>query len=171
MNLIKIVRRFSFSSIRSSQKTKDTRPNNNSLTVVKPQSSSVELPPKIKTFQIYRWNPDKPEVKPSVQTYKFDMNWLIRQSPMVLTALIVIKDKLDETLVFRRSCREGICGSCGMNINGVNTLACICRIDDNLSKTIKIYPLPHMYVLKDLVPNMSHFYDQYHKIRPWLVRK
>ncbi|XP_055844443.1 uncharacterized protein LOC129910876 [Episyrphus balteatus] len=145
---------------------------NLSLTVASSQPQFFDpQPAKIKTIQVFRWNPDKPEIKPHIQTFKFDMYWLIRQSPMVLTALIIIKEKLDGSLAFRRSCREGICGSCGMNINGVNTLACTCRVDDNLSKTIKVYPLPHMYVLKDLVPDMTHFYNQYRMIRPWLITK
>ena len=79
---------------------------------------------------------------------------------MVLDALIKIKNEMDPTLTFRRSCREGICGSCAMNIGGVNTLACISKIEANDKKT-KIYPLPHMYVVKDLVPDMNHFYEQY----------
>nr|AIX97479.1 succinate dehydrogenase [ubiquinone] iron-sulfur subunit [Ceratosolen solmsi]AIX97509.1 iron sulfur protein [Ceratosolen solmsi] len=87
---------------------------------------------------------------------------------MVLDALIKIKNEIDPTLTFRRSCREGICGSCAMNIGGTNTLACISTIDSNLNKTIKIYPLPHMYVIKDLVPDMSNFYTQYRSITPWL---
>lgn len=92
-------------------------------------------------------------------------------SPMVLDALIKIKNEIDPTLTFRRSCREGICGSCAMNINGVNTLACITKIDPNPSKPLKIYPLPHMYVVKDLVPDMTNFYNQYRSIQPWLQRK
>lgn len=75
-----------------------------------------------------------------------------RTGGMVLDALIKIKNEQDQTLTFRRSCREGICGSCSMNINGTNALACICEIDTNLNKTTKIYPLPHMYIIKDLVP-------------------
>merc|ERR1712107_965265 len=80
--------------------------------------------------------------------------------PMVLDALIKIKNEMDPSLTFRRSCREGICGSCAMNIGGVNTLACLSKIDAN-NKTTKIYPLPHMYVVKDLVPDMNNFYQQY----------
>ena len=72
--------------------------------------------------------------------------------PMVLDALIKIKNEIDPSLTFRRSCREGICGSCAMNIGGTNTLACICKIDENVSRPTKIYPLPHLYVVKDLVP-------------------
>lgn len=87
---------------------------------------------------------------------------------MVLDALIKIKNEIDPTLTFRRSCREGICGSCAMNIGGVNTLACISKIPK--SGTTKIYPLPHMYVVKDLVPDMTNFYNQYRSIQPWLQR-
>ena len=88
---------------------------------------------------------------------------------MVLDALIKIKNEQDPTLTFRRSCREGICGSCAMNIDGVNTLACLSYIDQqNTSKASKIYPLPHMFVLKDLVPDMTNFYEQHRSIEPWL---
>jgi succinate dehydrogenase (ubiquinone) iron-sulfur subunit len=91
---------------------------------------------------------------------------------MVLDALIKIKNEVDPTLTFRRSCREGICGSCAMNIGGLNTLACISKIDtSSLNKPVKIYPLPHMYVVKDLVPDMNNFYNQYKSIQPWLQRK
>ncbi|CAG8832596.1 21191_t:CDS:2, partial [Racocetra persica] len=95
--------------------------------------------PLIKTFNIYRWNPDKPAEKPHLQQYQVDLNAC---GPMVLDALIKIKTEQDSTLTFRRSCREGICGSCAMNINGTNTLACLSKIDRNASST-KIYPLPH----------------------------
>lgn len=77
---------------------------------------------------------------------------------MVLDALMKIKNEQDSSLSFRRSCREGICGSCSMNINGTNTLACSCPIDQNTSKKTKIYPLPHMYIIKDLVPVRIYFY-------------
>lgn len=90
---------------------------------------------------------------------------------MILDALIKIKNEMDPTLTFRRSCREGICGSCAMNIGGVNTLACICKIDTSSDSATKIYPLPHMYVVKDLVPDMTNFYKQYKSIQPWLQRK
>ena len=89
---------------------------------------------------------------------------------MVLDALIKIKEQ-DPTLTFRRSCREGICGSCAMNIDGGNTLACICKIEKDTSKKMKIHPLPHMYVVKDLVPDMTHFYRQYDSIEPYLKQK
>lgn len=82
-----------------------------------------EVAPKMKTFQVYRWNPDSPTEKPKMQSYTIDLN---KTGPMVLDALVRIKNELDPTLTFRRSCREGICGSCAMNINGQNTLACLC---------------------------------------------
>merc|ERR1711963_772888 len=121
---------------------------------------------KSKKFAVYRWNPDKPGDKPKMQEYDVDLNTC---GPMVLDALIKIKNEHDPTLTFRRSCREGICGSCTMNIGGVNTLACISKIDTN-AKVTKIYPLPHMYVIKDLVPDMNNFYAQYKSIQPWLQR-
>ncbi|KAJ8936994.1 hypothetical protein NQ314_012076 [Rhamnusium bicolor] len=122
----------------------------------------------LKTFAIYRWNPDEPDTKPYMQEYSVDLNAC---GPMVLDALIKIKNEVDPTLTFRRSCREGICGSCAMNIGGINTLACISKIDTRLGKATKIYPLPHMYVVKDLVPDMNNFYKQYKSIEPWLQRK
>ena len=87
---------------------------------------------------------------------------------MVLDALIEIKNNQDSTLTFRRSCREGICGSCSMNINGTNSLACLQALEKN-KKFTTIYPLPHMYIIKDLVPDLSNFYAQYKLIKPWLV--
>lgn len=119
---------------------------------------------KQKTFAIYRWDPEKPGDKPRMEEYKVNLNDC---GPMVLDALIKIKNEMDPSLTFRRSCREGICGSCAMNIGGVNTLACLSKIDANDKKT-KIYPLPHMYVVKDLVPDMNNFYQQYRSIQPWL---
>lgn len=126
---------------------------------------AVDKTPRIKTVQVYRWNPETPEVKPKMQDYKVDLNSC---GPMVLDVLIKIKNSEDSTLTFRRSCREGICGSCAMNIGGVNTLACISGVNTDLSKPLKIYPLPHMYVVKDLVPDMKLFYKQYASIEPWL---
>ena len=107
--------------------------------------STQAASPRTKTFSIYRWNPDDGE-KPKMQNYEVDLN---ECGPMVLDALIKIKNEMDPTLTFRRSCREGICGSCSMNIEGTNTLACLCPISGVETKT-HIYPLPHMYVLKDL---------------------
>lgn len=123
---------------------------------------------KIKQFSIYRYDPANPEQKPRLQKYDIDLK---KCGPMVLDALIKIKNEMDPTLTFRRSCREGICGSCAMNINGTNTLACICKIDTDTSQTTKVYPLPHMYVIKDLVPDLTNFYNQYASIKPWLQRK
>merc|ERR1712027_304882 len=123
-----------------------------------------EKPVRAKNFAVYRWNPEKPGDKPKMQEYTVDLN---KCGTMVLDALIKIKNEMDPTLTFRRSCREGICGSCTMNIGGVNTLACISKIDTN-AKVTKIYPLPHMYVVKDLVPDMNNFYQQYRSIQPWL---
>jgi len=117
----------------------------------------------VRRFAVYRYNPDSAET-PRVDTYDIDMD---RCGPMVLHALIKIKDEIDSTLTFRRSCREGICGSCAMNIGGSNTLACTLPIED-VQGTIKIYPLPHMPVVKDLVPDLSNFYAQYASIKPWL---
>ena len=125
-----------------------------------------EQPAKMKEFSIYRWNPEDPSKKPYQQTYSIDLN---KCGPMVLDALIKIKNEVDPTLTFRRSCREGICGSCAMNMDGLNSLACITKISSS-SKPMKIYPLPHMYVVKDLVPDMNHFYKQYQSIQPWLQR-
>lgn len=123
--------------------------------------------PHNKTFSIYRWDPDTPTKKPFLQDYSVDLNSC---GPMVLDALIKIKNEMDPTLTFRRSCREGICGSCAMNINGCNTLACIAKIDRTQSK-LKVYPLPHMYIVKDLVPDMTNFYKQYKSIEPYLKKK
>ena len=130
-------------------------------------SASQNAEARLKTFSIYRWNPDKPDEKPYMQDYKVDLNTC---GPMVLDALIKIKNEMDPTLTFRRSCREGICGSCAMNIGGTNTLACISKIDTNVSSSSKIYPLPHMYIVKDLVPDLTNFYNQYKSIQPWLQR-
>lgn len=123
--------------------------------------------PREKTFKIYRWDPEKAGDKPRMQEYKVDLN---KCGPMTLDALLKIKNEQDPTLTFRRSCREGICGSCSMNIGGTNTLACISRIDPDTTKAVKIYPLPHMYVMKDLVPDMTHFFEQYASVQPWLQR-
>ncbi len=118
----------------------------------------------LRTFKIYRWNPDD-SANPRVDTYEVDLDSC---GPMVLDALIKIKNEIDPTLTFRRSCREGICGSCAMNIDGGNTLACTKAIDECGKKEVPIYPLPHMPVIKDLVPDLSHFYAQYASIKPWL---
>ncbi len=116
-----------------------------------------------RTFNIYRWDPDSGE-NPRVDSYRIDLD---KCGPMVLDALIYIKNEIDPTLTFRRSCREGICGSCAMNIGGTNTLACTRGINE-LKGDIGVYPLPHMQVRKDLVPDLTHFYAQYASIKPWM---
>ena len=113
-------------------------------------------------FIVYRYDPDSKE-NPHTDSYDVD----VEQCPMVLDALIKIKNEIDPTLTFRRSCREGICGSCSMNIAGRNTLACIKPLGE-LEGDIKIYPLPHMPVIKDLVPDLDNFYAQYASIKPWI---
>lgn len=119
----------------------------------------------IKYFKVYRYDPEHNQA-PYLSTFPVDLE---ECGPMVLDALLKIKNEQDPTLTFRRSCREGICGSCAMNIDGTNTLACLSYIDsENSSKASKIYPLPHMYVVKDLVPDMANFYEQYRSIEPWL---
>ena len=120
----------------------------------------------VKTFKVYRWSPDDDQ-NPSTDTYDVDMDSC---GPMVLDALIKIKNETDSTLTFRRSCREGICGSCAMNIDGTNTLACTKAIDEGKGD-VKVYPLPHMPVVKDLVPDLTHFYAQYASVEPWLKAK
>ncbi|MBM4196166.1 MAG: succinate dehydrogenase iron-sulfur subunit [Gammaproteobacteria bacterium] len=118
---------------------------------------------RVRTFHVYRFDPASGE-NPRVDSFEIDLD---RCGPMVLDALIKIKNEVDPTLTFRRSCREGICGSCAMNIDGGNTLACIQAIDD-IKGDIRIYPLPHMPVVKDLVPDLTNFYAQYASIKPWL---
>jgi succinate dehydrogenase / fumarate reductase iron-sulfur subunit len=118
---------------------------------------------RLKEFRIYRWNPDD-GVNPRIDVYTVDRDDC---GPMVLDALIWIKSKVDPTLTFRRSCREGVCGSCSMNIDGVNTLACTSFLDE-IDGAVKIYPLPHLEVVKDLVPDLTNFYAQHALIEPWL---
>ncbi len=116
-----------------------------------------------RTFSVYRFDPDSGD-NPRMDSYEVDLD---RCGPMVLDALIKIKNEIDPTLTFRRSCREGICGSCAMNIDGVNTLACTRAIDE-VKGDVKVYPLPHTRVVKDLVPDLTGFYAQYASIQPWL---
>ena len=117
----------------------------------------------LKEFKIYRYDPDG-DSNPRTDTYFVDRDDC---GPMVLDAIIWIKNTVDPTLTFRRSCREGICGSCAMNIDGANTLACTKAMDD-IKGVVKIYPLPHMPVIKDLVPDLTRFYAQHASIEPWL---
>ncbi len=118
---------------------------------------------RLRKFLIYRWVPEDGE-NPRVDTYFVDLD---KCGPMVLDALIWIKTNIDPTLAFRRSCREGICGSCAMNIDGQNHLACIFGMDE-VKGDVKIYPLPHTEVVRDLVPDLTHFYAQHASIKPWL---
>jgi len=117
----------------------------------------------LRTVRIYRFNPDSGE-NPRLDTFALEVTSC---GPMVLDALIQLKAAVDSSLTFRRSCREGICGSCAMNINGVNRLACTTAMAD-LAGDIKIYPLPHLPVIKDLVPDLTTFYAQYAAVKPWL---
>ena len=118
---------------------------------------------RVQRYAIYRYDPDSGE-NPRIDTYDVDMD---NCGPMVLDVLIKIKNEIDPTLTFRRSCREGICGSCAMNIDGGNTLACT-KSAATIAGNVKIYPLPHMSVVKDLVPDLTNFYAQYASIKPWL---
>ncbi len=117
----------------------------------------------IRTFHIYRWSPDD-DKNPRLDTYEVDTDSC---GPMVLDALIKIKNEIDPTLTFRRSCREGVCGSCAMNIDGGNTLACTKGMYE-INGDVKVYPLPHLDVVKDLVPDLNNFYAQYASIKPYL---
>ncbi len=117
----------------------------------------------LREFRIYRWDPETGE-NPRMDTYFVNLDDC---GPMILDAILWIKNKVDPTLTFRRSCREGICGSCSMNIDGANTLACTKAISDT-SGPITIRPLPHMDVVKDLVPDLTHFYAQHASVEPWL---
>jgi succinate dehydrogenase/fumarate reductase iron-sulfur protein len=122
----------------------------------------------MKRFLVYKYDPENPRDEPKYVSYYIDLKKI---PPMYLDALLYIKDHLDSTLAFRRSCREGICGSCAMNCDGLHTLACIREIDADLSRPALITPLGHMFVLKDLVVDMTNFYAQYKTIQPYLRRK
>ena len=117
----------------------------------------------LQEFRVYRWSPDDGR-NPHIDTFYVDTGDC---GPMVLDGLLWIKNKVDPTLTLRRSCREGICGSCAMNIDGLNTLACTRGIAE-IGGPVKVYPLPHMKVVKDLVPDMTQFYAQHSLIEPWL---
>ena len=117
----------------------------------------------VRSFRVYRWDPDVGG-NPRLDTYEVD----VTGSTMVLDILLKIKNEIDPTLTLRRSCREGVCGSCAMNIGGENTLACTKGLDELPQGDVNIYPLPHMPVVKDLVSDLTHFYAQYTSIKPWL---
>lgn len=118
---------------------------------------------RVRRFRVYRYDPDSGE-NPRLDTFEVDLD---QCGPMVLDALIKIKDEVDTTLAFRRSCREGVCGSCAFNIDGTNTLACTKPIAD-IKGDVRIYPLPHMSVVKDLVTDLSLSYAQYASVKPWM---
>jgi len=117
----------------------------------------------VREFKIYRWSPDDGD-NPRTDTFYVDTDDC---GPMVLDALLWIKNRVDSTLTLRRSCREGICGSCAMNIDGSNTLACTKGMDE-IAGPVKVYPLPHMPVVKDLIPDLTVPYAQLRSIEPWL---
>ena len=117
-----------------------------------------------KAFKIYRYSPEAGG-NPTWDTYHVDMD---RCGPMVLDVLIWIKNNIDPTLAFRRSCREGVCGSCSMNIGGHNTIACTKGWDEIAGSSITIAPLPHLPVVKDLVPDLTMFYAQHAYVQPFL---
>jgi succinate dehydrogenase / fumarate reductase iron-sulfur subunit len=117
----------------------------------------------IKTFIIYRYDPASGE-NPHTDSYEIDMD---NCGAMVLDALLKIKNEIDPSLALRRSCREGICGSCSVNIDGGNTLACTKAIAD-IKGDVKVYPLPHQPIIKDLVSDLTNFYAQYASIQPWM---
>ena len=119
---------------------------------------------RVKSFRIYRWDPETGE-NPRWDTFDVDVD---KCGPMVLDVIIHIKNTMDSTLAFRRSCREGVCGSCAMNIGGRNTLACTHAWEDVPGTEIQISPLPHQPVVKDLVPDLNLFFAQYASIEPWL---
>ena len=128
-----------------------------------PANPDGKKPKRVREFRVYRWSPEAGR-NPSIDTFKVDLDSC---GPMVLDALIKIKNEIDPTLTFRRSCREGVCGSCAMNIDGQNTLACTKAISA-VQGPVKIYPLPHQKVVKDLVPDQKHFFAQYALIQPYL---
>ncbi len=150
--------------------------------IVEGKTRRDESSARLRTVRVYRWDPDGGDGNggnggdndndngngngnlPRMDTFEVDVDAC---GPMVLDVLIRIKDAMDSTLAFRRSCREGICGSCAMNIDGVNTLACT-QPAAEIRGDINIYPLPHMAVVKDLVADMNNFYAQYASIQPWL---
>ncbi len=120
-------------------------------------------------YRVFRYDPFI-NAEPWVQLYFITLG---AQSSMLLDNLFYLKNEKDESLAFRRSCREGICGSCAMNINGENALACLYIMKEHLNvlnNELRIFPLPHMPVVKDLIVCMKHFYLQYKSINPFLLK-
>jgi len=128
-----------------------------------PESEGGKRPKREREFRVYRFDPENGG-NPRLDSYAVDLGSC---GPMVLDALIKIKNDIDPTLAFRRSCREGVCGSCAMNIDGTNTLACTKAISE-IKGPVRVYPLPHQKVIKDLVPDQRHFFAQYALVEPWL---
>tara|TARA_Y100000992_G_scaffold211467_1_gene145388 strand:+ start:288 stop:1088 length:801 start_codon:yes stop_codon:yes gene_type:complete len=120
----------------------------------------------IRVINVYRWSGDE-NTPPQIDRFEIDVK---KAGTMVLDILNQIKAELDPSLTFRKSCREGVCGSCAMNIDGVNTLACQKNIEE-CSDVINIYPLPHMKVIKDLVVDLKKAFEQFKSIKPWLSKK
>ena len=139
-----------------------TLPRNSRITAGTTYAAAAEAR-QPRRFRIYRYDPDSGE-NPRLDSYEIDLDDC---GPMVLDALIKIKNEVDSGLTFRRSCREGICGSCSMNIDGTNTLACLKPIDE-IRGDVRIYPLPHMEVIKDLVTDLTAAYAQLASVEPWL---
>lgn len=117
-------------------------------------------------FRIFRYDPDR-DARPYFQHYHLTLE---AGQSMVLDALVHIKSFDDDSLSFRRSCREGVCGSDGMNINGKNRLACVTRID-SLSQPVVLRPLPGMPVVRDLMVDLTQFWLQYHSVKPFLMNE
>jgi len=138
-------------------------PKNSTITGTPRSHKAADGATRTKSFRVYRYDPEDGG-NPRYDRFEVDLDDC---GPMVLDALIKIKSTQDPSLTFRRSCREGICGSCSMNIDGANTLACTKAIAD-VKGEVRITPLPHMDVVKDLVPDFTHFYAQYASIKPWL---
>uniref|UniRef100_M9PA84 Succinate dehydrogenase [ubiquinone] iron-sulfur subunit, mitochondrial n=1 Tax=Mastigamoeba balamuthi TaxID=108607 RepID=M9PA84_MASBA len=141
-----------------------------SCATARPPTNPNATAPKMVKFRVYRYSPNDANhsdaVPPRMQEYEIDVN---KCGPMVLDALLYIHDNCDPTLSFRRACREGVCGSCAMNISGKNGLACLQRIDDNVSGgAVTVRPLPHFRVIKDLIADMTHFFEMYASVKPWL---
>ena len=135
----------------------------NSIVKVGKTHPAPEGATNIKVFKVYRYDPST-DSNPTIDTFNIDMDSC---GPMVLDALLKIKDEIDSSVSLRRSCREGICGSCSMNIDGVNTLACTKAIDE-IEGEVTVYPLPHQPVVKDLVSDLTNFYAQYASVEPWM---
>lgn len=119
------------------------------------------------TFEIFRYDPDK-DKEAYYQTYQVEVR---RPGYLLLDALNQIKWEQDPTLTYRRSCREGVCGSDGLNVNGVNMLSCMTKVDDLQSDHIIIQPLPGMNVMRDLVTDVDDFFNKFITVKPYLIRK